>query len=137
MNATEPIDLRAKISRLITLLRRSNEGKYFGGGPFEVRCGDCNRERGEGHRSECLVGEIENALEEEQELNDWQEQTAAPNPRGLPNYLVSAIISADRCPMCLEDLVSGWECNECGYDAKPWIMQSKAKHDRAWDNREG
>jgi hypothetical protein len=59
-----------------------------------------------------------------------------PNPRGLPDRLVSIIVSADRCPMCLGDLDTAWECKECGYDAKPWIKQSTAKNDRAWDNRE-
>jgi hypothetical protein len=54
-----------------------------------------------------------------------------PNPRGLPSYLVSHIVSAYYCPMCLGHADINLVCRDCGYDAFPWIQQSKAKHDRA------
>ena len=62
---------------------------------------------------------------------------ALENPRSLPNHIVSALVSVDRCPNCLGYLDTGWECNWCGYDAKPWIDASTEAHNRAHDNREG
>lgn len=75
---------------------------------------------------------------------------AITNPRGLLDRLVSIIINAGRCPICLGVLGGStaiqigtfspplpMQCVDCQYDAKPWILQSIAKHDRAWDNREG
>jgi hypothetical protein len=59
------------------------------------------------------------------------------NPRSLPDRLVSALVSADRCAKCLGELDTGWECNECGFDWKPWIDASKAKHEATHNNREG
>jgi hypothetical protein len=50
---------------------------------------------------------------------------------------VRILISEDRCPMCLGNLDTGWECNECGYDAQPWVKASRERNDRAHDNREG
>lgn len=29
------------------------------------------------------------------------------------------LVSDNACPKCLGELDEGWECNECGYDAKP------------------
>ena len=66
-----------------------------------------------------------------------QPTNVSANPRGLPLNVISVLVSADRCPNCLGELDTGWECNSCGYDAKPWIEASKAKNDRAHDAREG
>lgn len=30
-----------------------------------------------------------------------------------------ARVANDRCPQCGGSLDTGWECNSCGYDAKP------------------
>lgn len=59
------------------------------------------------------------------------------NPRGLPRHIVSALVSADRCAKCLGELDTGWECNDCGYDWKPWMDASRAAYDAAHDRREG
>ena len=59
------------------------------------------------------------------------------NPRGLSDRSVSILISEDRCPMCLGELDTGWECNSCGYDAKPWVKISRERNERIHDNREG
>lgn len=58
------------------------------------------------------------------------------NPRKLPVRIVSVLVSADRCAKCLGELDTGWECNECGYDWKPWIDASTAINDAAFDRRE-
>ena len=72
----------------------------------------------------------------EQSLRIEDAKAEVPNPRGLPDRLVSVIITAGRCPMCL-GFLDTWKCVDCTYDAEPWFKQSKAKHDRAWDRREG
>jgi len=45
------------------------------------------------------------------------------NPRNLSDSAVKILISEDHCPVCLGELDTGWECNECGYDAKPLADQ--------------
>lgn len=59
-----------------------------------------------------------------------------PNPRGLPSQIVSILIGAGRCPCCL-GILDRWVCLECAYDTQAWHNQSKAKHDVAFDRREG
>ena len=59
------------------------------------------------------------------------------NPRSLPTSVMSAIVSAYRCPNCLGDLDAGMECKSCEYWAQPWIDRERAKNDRIRDNREG
>lgn len=61
----------------------------------------------------------------------------AMNPKSLPIHIMSALISADRCPNCLGDLDTGYECNTCGFDAAPWLKASTAINDAAHDRREG
>lgn len=58
------------------------------------------------------------------------------NPRELSDHAVSMLISEDRCPMCLGQLDTGWECNDCGFDAQPWIKQSTERNERRHDARE-
>lgn len=41
------------------------------------------------------------------------------NPRGLSDSAIRILIDENKCPMCLGDLDTGWECNSCGYDAMP------------------
>lgn len=41
------------------------------------------------------------------------------NPRNLSDAAIVELILQDKCPMCLCELDTGWECNECGYDAQP------------------
>lgn len=60
----------------------------------------------------------------------------ANNPRKLPIRLVSLLVSADRCAQCLGELDTGWECNDCGYDWKPWMNASTAINDEMRDRRE-
>ncbi len=31
------------------------------------------------------------------------------------------IVADDRCPKCNDELDTGWECNQCGFDALPII----------------
>lgn len=33
-----------------------------------------------------------------------------------------AAADQDRCPECGGELDTGWECNDCGYDAQPIVM---------------
>jgi hypothetical protein len=58
------------------------------------------------------------------------------NPQGLSDFAVSFLVSENRCPMCLGTL-QALICEECKYDANPWINLSRARHDRAHNNREG
>lgn len=37
-------------------------------------------------------------------------------PRGLSRKSIQELMLEDRCPMCLGELDTGWECNDCGYD---------------------
>ena len=41
------------------------------------------------------------------------------NPRGVSDAALRTLIEQDKCPMCLGELDTGWECNECNYDAHP------------------
>lgn len=34
------------------------------------------------------------------------------------------MVAKDKCPRCRGQLDTGWECNDCGYDAMP-IAQEK------------
>lgn len=61
----------------------------------------------------------------------------ATNPRELSDAAVSILVSENRCPMCLGELDTGWECNECGYDAQPWIKTRLAENERKHNNMEG
>lgn len=61
----------------------------------------------------------------------------AHNPRKLSRQLVSTIVSADRCASCLGELDTGWQCNDCGSDWRPWILASSELNGRAHDRREG
>jgi len=36
-----------------------------------------------------------------------------------------ALALRDTCPMCFGELDTGWECNNCGYDAKPLVDGEK------------
>lgn len=47
------------------LLRRVLRQSYYGGGPMEARCSECDCIKGEGHREGRLVGDIEQALADE------------------------------------------------------------------------
>lgn len=42
------------------------------------------------------------------------------------------VVNEDICPECGGDLDTGWECNDCGYDAKP---EAYTDLDRARDKR--
>lgn len=46
----------------------------------------------------------------------WNE----PKPKNEPG-LADLLASEDVCPRCLGELDTGWECNDCGYDAQPHI----------------
>jgi hypothetical protein len=60
----------------------------------------------------------------------------AMNPKGLPIRIMSALITEDRCPNCLGNLDTGYECNDCGFDAEPWLKNSIAINDAKFNNRE-
>lgn len=32
------------------------------------------------------------------------------------------IVEKDKCPKCTGDLDTGWECNQCGFDARDIAM---------------
>jgi hypothetical protein len=59
------------------------------------------------------------------------------NPRQLSDRAVSILVNESRCPMCLGELDTGYECNSCGYDAMPWINAQREENDRVHDAREG
>ena len=35
-----------------------------------------------------------------------------------------AIALRDICPICFGELDTGWECNNCGYDARPLVERT-------------
>jgi RecJ-like exonuclease len=37
------------------------------------------------------------------------------------NPLAPPLVGEDVCPKCLGELDTGWECNSCGYDARPIV----------------
>lgn len=48
-----------------------------------------------------------------------------------PTELRELVIDHDRCPECNGELDTGWECNDCGFDARPELKRSpswKAEH---------
>lgn len=36
----------------------------------------------------------------------------------------AAVIAEDKCPECGGELDTGWECNKCGFDARPEAMNA-------------
>jgi len=40
------------------------------------------------------------------------------NPREMSDEALKELIDNNLCPMCLGELDTGWECNDCGYDAQ-------------------
>jgi hypothetical protein len=34
-----------------------------------------------------------------------------------------SLAAEDCCPHCLGELDTGWECNDCGFDARPLVME--------------
>lgn len=48
-----------------------------------------------------------------------------PKEKTLPEVLVEE----DVCPKCLGELDTGWECNSCGYDARPLVDGGKYAND--------
>ena len=59
------------------------------------------------------------------------------NPHGLSNGAMSLLISEGNCPNCLFRLQVDLKCSNCGLDNKPWIEASRARNERAHNNREG
>lgn len=41
------------------------------------------------------------------------------SPRAVHREYREARVDNDRCPECGGELDTGWECNDCGFDAKP------------------
>lgn len=39
----------------------------------------------------------------------------------LTHPTVRAKVQADKCPKCGGELDTGWECNDCGFDAMPFL----------------
>lgn len=54
----------------------------------------------------------------QKELPKKTEAAATIYPRKHKEYR-EADVSQDRCPECGGELDTGWECNDCGYDARP------------------
>lgn len=38
---------------------------------------------------------------------------------------IEKLAHKDICPRCRGELDTGWECNDCGYDAKPLVVKEK------------
>lgn len=47
------------------------------------------------------------------------------NPRNLSDAALKILLDEDKCPMCLGELDTGWECNDCNYDAMPLVAAAK------------
>lgn len=47
---------------------------------------------------------------------------STPSP-AHSDELREARIANDRCPECNGELDTGWECNDCGFDAMPEKMK--------------
>jgi len=48
-------------------------------------------------------------------------------PPGVSENDIESFIGADEmafeyCPTCAGELDTGWECNDCGRDWRPWAM---------------
>jgi hypothetical protein len=48
------------------------------------------------------------------------------NPRELSDAAIGELLKEDKCPMCLGELDTGYECLSCGYDALPLIKKGMA-----------
>jgi hypothetical protein len=47
----------------------------------------------------------------------------------MPGELDRAFATDDVCPKCLGELDTGWECNSCGYDARPSALSVESLED--------
>lgn len=48
------------------------------------------------------------------------------NERAEPTKYRLDLVAEDICPRCRGQIDTGWECIECGYDAK-WIAEREAE----------
>jgi hypothetical protein len=48
----------------------------------------------------------------------------------MDDSLSKALAGEDCCPRCLGELDTGWECNDCDYDARPLILSPPVKEVR-------
>ena len=81
-------------------------------------CGQCGREWHETGRFICECGN-------ENFMTMTLSQATTQHERDL--------VAKDICPRCRGDLDTGWECNDCGYDA----AQIAAERQSQSDNTEG
>jgi tRNA(Ile2) C34 agmatinyltransferase TiaS len=43
-------------------------------------------------------------------------------PLPLSREQATELARRDICPRCRGELDTGWECNDCGYDARPLVL---------------
>jgi hypothetical protein len=48
-----------------------------------------------------------------------------PSEPPVPPRLAEALARENFCPRCLGELDTGWECNDCDYDALPHIFPTR------------
>lgn len=46
-------------------------------------------------------------------------------PRERKLKSVNTLVADDKCPKCGGELDTGWECNDCGFDAMPIAIKGK------------
>lgn len=70
-------------------------------------------------------------------MNNHDDETPNVGPLNAP------LAQEDICPRCLGELDTGWECNDCGYDAKGHIVDdphpgmATIAEIEAWERRHG
>jgi hypothetical protein len=52
---------------------------------------------------------------------DQSPKEAADRIQSLGPEAVVTLLANDLCPLCLRSLDTGYECNGCGYDARPLV----------------
>ncbi len=56
-------------------------------------------------------------------MTDEQLLGSKYNPKSLPVKLCKMLVAEDRCPACLGELDTGWECNDCDFDAQHFALK--------------
>ena len=59
----------------------------------------------------------------------FRRRRVAMTDEPISEPLSTALAAGDTCPRCLGELDTGWECNDCGYDARPLVRRADSDAD--------